>query len=742
MRRTLFFIFMALTSITVSAQSEWDNYKPTNNQYVQLTQTNLPIVFIDLQGQRLAGRWEDRYIAARMKIIHNGEGNLNYGDTLAHPDQTVDYEGWIAIKYRGNSSFSNSDKKPYAFRTLESNVLPDDGGKKEKVKILGMGKDNKWAVIAPFSDKVMFRDILSFDLARPWMDFVPQARLCEFIIDGTYYGVYAIAERVSAGKQRLNLHDPGDDGGDLSGDYLVEIDRPDDPYYASQYRPWTDFNGTLNYGKKIYYQYKSPEEEDFAELPEGTREALHAEIHNMETSFAKDNFADPETGYRQYIDVTSFIDYMLATEVSMNIDGYRLSTNMYKYSKTRAQNEGLDSRWKMSLWDFNIAWGNANYYDGEKTNRWQYAFNTRASGDGNQVPFYWHRLVKDPTFMEQVKQRWAAYRQGNYSDERIMATVDSLANLLTSQGAADRNQQAWGIIGRQVWPNYFVGHSYQEELDYMKGWITDRLAFMDQYLLPKEPVYTEPLEVSDGWNGDVIAEKLPVSGSTTRAIDGSFRVFYAAALKASGGMPVDRMVISDALGTTYQLQPYNQNNSLTLDQNGQTATVTFASPFCTEGIYMLMTSGNGASRWSVVVNYTDGTSENAQTVDIRDWSVNAAYVDGTEAKWGLGNVVRTSGSFSSDNHYALFEAKVNTNAEKQVSSLTVKSNNNAIGSVFAFSRLVDEPTGIMTVNANASVRGGVVGIYSANGVQLDCPQQGLNIIRHADGTIRKVIIRR
>lgn len=741
MRKTVLSICLLLFMLTAHAQSEWDNYKPTNNQYVQLTQTNLPIVFIDLQGQRLASRWEDRYIAARMKIIHNGEGALNYGDTLAHPDQAVDYEGWIAIKYRGNSSFTSSDKKPYAFRTLESSVLPDDGGKKEKVKILGMGKDNKWAVIAPFSDKVMFRDILSFDLARPWMDFVPKARLCEFIIDGTYYGVYAIAERVSSGKQRLNLNDPGDDGGDLSGDYLVEIDRPDDPYYASQYHPWTDFNGTQNYSMTIRYQYKSPEQEDFADLPAGTQAALNAEIHTMETVFAGAGYADPESGYSQYIDVTSFIDYMLATEVSMNIDGYRLSTNMYKYSKTRAQNEGLDSRWKMSLWDFNIAWGNADYYDGEKTNRWQYAFNTRVSWDDNQVPFYWHRLVKDPTFMEQAKQRWAAYRQGNYSDERIMATIDSLANMLTTEGAVNRNQQAWGIIGRQVWPNYYVGKTYQDEINYLKNWITNRLAFMDQYLLPKEPIITEPLEVSSGWNGDVIAEKLPVSSSTTRAIDGSFRVFYAASLKTSGGMPVDRTIISDALGTTYQLQPYNQNNSLTLDQNGQSATVTFASPFSTAGIYMLMTSGNGASRWLVTVHYADGTEESPQTVDIRDWSVNAAYVDGTEAKWGLGNVVRTSGSFSSDNHYALFEAKVNTNVDKQVSSLTVQSINNAIGSVFAFSRLPDTSTGITTVSGTASPQGGAVSIYSANGVQQERLQQGLNIIRYADGTTRKVIIR-
>lgn len=495
-----------LTPLAAMAQSEWDNYKPTNNKYVTLNQTNLPIVFINLRGQRLAGKWEDRYIAAQMKIIQNPEGQLNYGDTLAHPGQQVDYEGWIAIKYRGNSSFDASEKKPYAFRTLETNVLPDDGGKKQKVSILGMGKDNKWAVIAPFSDKVMFRDVLSFDLARPWMDFVPQAKMCEFIIDGTYYGVYAIAERVSNGKQRLNLHDPGDDGGDLTGDYLVEIDRADDPYYPSRFRPWTDFNGSQAYGMVIKYQYKSPEEEDFASLPAGTKVALNNQIHFMEHSFTGADYADPEKGYRKFIDVTSFIDYMLSTEVSKNIDGYRLSTNLYKYSDTRAANEGLDARWKMSLWDFNIAWGNADYYQGGSTEGWHYTFNMRERYDDCQVPFYWYQMLNDSSYVDEMKQRWTAYRHANYSDERIMATVDSLALLLTAGGAAARNQQAWGAIGRYVWPNNYVGNSYQDEVDYLKNWIQGRLAFMDENLvLPDAPTGITETSAQDGRKGGVTA---------------------------------------------------------------------------------------------------------------------------------------------------------------------------------------------------------------------------------------------
>ena len=100
-----------LTTMAVDAQWWWwnPNYPP-DDEDVQLTQTNLPIVWIDVDGNYID---RDERITARMKIIHNGKDSLNYADTLAHPGQHIDYEGYIALRYRGNSSFSSSDKKPY-----------------------------------------------------------------------------------------------------------------------------------------------------------------------------------------------------------------------------------------------------------------------------------------------------------------------------------------------------------------------------------------------------------------------------------------------------------------------------------------------------------------------------------------------------------------------------------------------------------------------------------------------------
>jgi hypothetical protein len=44
---------------------------------------------------------------------------------------------------------------------------------------------------------------------------------------------------------------------------------------------------------------------------------------------------------------------------------------------------------------------------------------------------------------------------------------------------AERHYQKWPILGTYVWPNNFVGTSYQAEVNYLKTWIQNRTAWMD-----------------------------------------------------------------------------------------------------------------------------------------------------------------------------------------------------------------------------------------------------------------------
>ena len=467
--KRLLLLAMAMLALATTARAwGWWNYPP-DNEDVNLTSTNLPIVWIDVDGQYI-----DRYerITAQMKIIYNGDGQLNYADTIAHPGQTIDYEGYVAIRYRGSSSFSMSDKKPYSFRPLDKPL--EEGGTKKKVNILGMGKDNDWALLAPYADKSMMRDLLAFEVSRPWMEYTPQGRYCELFLDGTYYGVYILTETVSKGKHRINLSDPGLTGDSITGGYIMEVNRIDDEVtYTSKYHPVSK-TGVRYMNQYINFQYKSP---DYEDLTQEQVSYITGRIDQMEQSlwnYKPNNSPD----YEQYLDVTNFIDYQLAMELGHNVDAYRLSGKFFK------RRDSEDPRFKMVVWDMNLAYGNSDYYEGWRTNTWMYQNNNtmNAEGDPQLIPFWWYKLNTSPEYTAALKTRWAQYRRANLRADRIMATVDSLATVLTSHGAEARNSQAWPRWGVYVWPNNYVPTSYADAIAFLKQWLTDRIAWMDGQL--------------------------------------------------------------------------------------------------------------------------------------------------------------------------------------------------------------------------------------------------------------------
>ena len=471
-------LLSAMMPLAAHADSyDANNYKPNKSSSIKISETNLPIVFLDTKcgGSQTQVIHKDYRIAVRMKIIDNKNG-INYGDTIAHPGQKVDFEGWIAVKYRGNSSFSNSKKKPYGFKTMETS---DVDGKKLKTKILGMPKDNDWVLLAPYSDRSMIRDVLMYELARPYFEYTPRARHCELILDGTYYGVYIMTERVRKGKNRLNLDDPGDSGDELTGGYQLEVDRADEDHiYNSKYHT-RDANGQeFWYNGNVNFQYKHPEYDEMEPSHHVQRQYIENQIDKMEDALASSNFKDPETGYRKYIDVTSFIDFELSQEVALNVDGYRLSTNIYK------RRDSVDPRFKTALWDFNIAFGNADYYSGDQTNFWIYQNGKIDYTDPTKAPFWWSRMMEDPEYVKALKNRWAEYRHNTYRDEHITAVIDSLVNMLDAKGARERNCNAWKIWDENIWPvpNWRTVNTWEKEISNLKSWISKRIEWMDKQL--------------------------------------------------------------------------------------------------------------------------------------------------------------------------------------------------------------------------------------------------------------------
>ena len=666
--RNLFLSLFLISSVVCSAQdTDINNFKP-DNQKVKFTETNLPIVFIDTQHQVIE---RENRITAKMKIIDNGEGQLNHMDTLLYPNQTVDYSGYIDLKYRGNSSFTNSDKKPYVIRALDKPL--EEGGKKQKVSLLGMGKDNDWALLAPYADKSMIRDVFAFTLARPFFEYVPTGKYCEMIMDGTYYGVFILSERVRKGKNRLDLPDPGDSGDALTGGYHLEVDRDDEPVYYSKHSP-VDSKGNPIRNKKISFQYKNMDQDEFSKTQ---LDYIHGYIDAFEDNLASADYKNPETGYRKYIDVTSFIDYMLSTELCHNVDGYRLSTNLYKYRDSK------DPRFKTSLWDMNLGFGNADYNNGWRTDTWAYNFNDIASGDNQLVPFWWYKLLKDDAFMKEVKERWELYRETSYSDKNIELTIDSLTTLLNAKGAQERNSQAWPRWGRYVWPNQYVAQSYDDEISYLKSWIKERLIFMDRALLDKEPEpveYTQ-LTVTAGFNEDVIAEQRPAVNYSTASLDNQGWIYYTSGVQEQGSLPTDRNITSST-GVQYRLAAYDKPNAATLIKENA-ATLQFDGSHQTEALYLLSTCTDGSSTVDVTVYYADETSSTPKSITIGDWY---SEVSTGKAVHGLSRITRSNDQMDGRYNFCLYEHKINTDKNKVIASIKIENTGKGHPAIFAVTK--------------------------------------------------------
>ncbi|MDA7502057.1 CotH kinase family protein [Chitinophagales bacterium] len=181
---------------------------------------------------------------------------------------------------------------------------------------------------------------------------------------------------------------------------------------------------------------------------------------------------DPFDGYKPLINMGSFVDYALVNEVSRNVDGYRLSTFLFKEKDSNGGRIHLGP-----VWDFNLGFGNANYCQGDLTSGFAWNFHQYCPGGEWNTPFWWPRFLADPEFVEQMRCRWEELRAGPYHTDTLMASIDSYVELL--DGAQQRNFNRWPILDESVWPNPIVTGSFQNEINYLKSYLSLRLEWLD-----------------------------------------------------------------------------------------------------------------------------------------------------------------------------------------------------------------------------------------------------------------------
>lgn len=539
------------------------------NQQVRDFSSNLPVMIIHSFDKPITPGFRT---AAYMTLIDNDE---NGRTVLTGP---AAFSGRIKINIRGSSS-QMFPKKGFGFHTLEE----DDSNR--KVSLLGMPEEHNWILHGPYSDKSLMRNAFSYALGEDAGHYSPRTRFIELFMHGgsgqlsklDYHGVYVLTERIKIAPGRLDLMEMDvyhNDYPEITGGYIFKIDRlnPGDFGFYTQ--------------RESHFVYTRPDEQTISLQQE---QYLVSYLDSLETSLFGENFSDPAQGYAAYMDVQSFIDMHLITELTKEIDGFRLSTFFYKDRDSKI--------FAGPLWDFNLALGNANYLQGWIPQGWYHELISE-----NDYNWGWYnRLFEDPAFSEYYNRRYRFLRLTAFSDLNLMGSILENQRLLLESQA--RNFERWNVLGTYVWPNWFIASTWQEEVAWMKNWLQQRLVWMDNQL-------GEPYTMIHYWNFNDEDYLLP-----------SYSV-------SDGSLFIDGGVQSEV--TTGAGQGFSGQNARNGDKAGQHLRIN--DPIGTELFFKLSSknyqdltfsyearrSGNGANRHYISYSYNGETFIAIDTLRITD----------------------------------------------------------------------------------------------------------------------------
>ncbi|MFA4927727.1 MAG: CotH kinase family protein [Patulibacter sp.] len=374
---------------------------------------------------------KEPYRDARLTLT-TVDGDTAYDSKDGEPDDE--------IKGRGNTTWG-MPKKPYRLKL------------DKKAKLLGMPSSRHWALLADWADPSLLRNELILTLgARSGLTWTPRTRAVEVVMNGEYAGVYHLTEHVRVDAERVDIEVGAPDEPAEASGYLIEhdlrlgsepeVDCTQDALglLAPGFVTSAALSGVSSPFALKEPECYGPEQRDYIK---GYVEALEAALYGTD-------FADPAAGYRTYVDIDSAIDYLLIQELAQNPDAWFSSVFAFKPSAPGKLTMG-------PLWDFDLALGNYG-------RAWEPGTGPATPGvylGGRGWP---GRMLQDPWFRDATAERWQTLR---------IAALELLP-LLTRR--AD-DYAAAALQEHRRWPRETT---FADEVQAVRAWIADRIAWMDQ----------------------------------------------------------------------------------------------------------------------------------------------------------------------------------------------------------------------------------------------------------------------
>ena len=349
---------------------------------IMMSNTNLPIVRIttpkDLDGNR-------KPIKSKTQWLEKCSIEIVY------PDGTIQYQDdSLSIRGRGNGTWTETEKKPYALKL------------NHKHKILGMKKHKRWILLANYKDYTLLRNDAAFWLSRQTnLPYTVSGRYVELVINGEHRGNYYLCEAPKIDDDRINIDAPNL-ADPASGGFFMEIDT----YY--NYDGNTDPGFYSNY-YNLPYMFKDPDElENGSVITSGhpAFQYLQGKINEMEKSLSdRQQFYDRK--YRDYIDVSTAIDFALIQEITMNHDSYNTWPSNGPHSTYLYMDQThTDGKFCFGpVWDFDYHTFMPTCMDNgvDLAKNWAMLKTGAKTGSGR---YYFETMLKDPEFKDSLVARW------------------------------------------------------------------------------------------------------------------------------------------------------------------------------------------------------------------------------------------------------------------------------------------------------------------------------------------------
>lgn len=418
--------------------------------------THLPLICIDTGGREIPGKGltdeqgrhigfsvtpegEDR-ITASLRVVDSDTGYNHISDEPAAQSDAV-------IHIRGNSS-RFFEKSGYSIR------LVDGEGNNNPLPLLGMDTHHEWVLHGPYLDKTLVRNYMMYNLAGEIMDYSPNVRFCEVLLNGEYAGVYVLTETITAGKDGARLTMSVDAKDSSFTGYLLRMDRREDA-------PGRGLNNLTSYSLRcdpdlmIRVEYPGAKN-----LTQGLKDAIEADFSRFEKALYSYDFNDSAHGWKKYIDADSFVSYFLINELTANYDAGAYSTYIYK---------DTGGKLKMCVWDFNNSCDNYQEQSVVEVQHFEM-----------QNKLWYGMLMKDSDFVGLVIDKYKALRETVFSDEYLEGYIDSALSYLGD--AVERNNTRWACaFGDKglLYPAERNLYSHAEAVEQLKSFLRERTAWMD-----------------------------------------------------------------------------------------------------------------------------------------------------------------------------------------------------------------------------------------------------------------------